>query len=117
VKLGDIASVGVSPAPMDIQREAISRYVDVTADVSSGSVASAQAAVAKALHSINYPLEYRAEVQRDARDPATSHGAFLSYALAALIGIILLAQAALGSWSLAFVVSMLLPVSLIGGLL
>lgn len=117
VKLGDIASVGVGPAPTAIQREAISRYVDVTATVSTGNTASAQAAVAKVLKQIKYPLEYRAEVQRDAVDPATPHDRFLTYALAAMIGIILLAQAALGSWSLSLVLFLLTPVSLAGGLL
>src|SRR5581483_4593848 len=45
VRLSQIAKVGVHADPIDIQHEAVSRYVDITAPVLSGSVGAAQQAV------------------------------------------------------------------------
>ena len=138
VRLGDIASVSLGPSPADIQHEAISRYVDVSAPVSAGAIASATSAVTGALRAISFPLEYHAEVQPVdgqvqavdgqgqpvdgqvqplRRDPGTPHPQLLGYALAAIVGILLLAHAALGAWAWALVVLLLMPVSLAGGLL
>jgi Cu/Ag efflux pump CusA len=117
VRLGDLASISVGAGPADIQHEAISRYVDVIAHVGGRSAASARTAVSGALKTIKFPLEYHAEVQSGSADSGTSHAAFLGYVLAAMVGILLLIQAALGSWSWALVVFLLLPVSLMGGVL
>src|SRR5205807_10205841 len=45
------------------------------------------------------------------------HSTFVSYALAAMLGIFLIFQAATRSWRVAMVLSLLLPVTLVGGLL
>jgi Cu/Ag efflux pump CusA len=115
VRLGEIARVSVNSDPTDIQHEGISRYVDVGAKVAGRSVGSARAAIANGLRRIVFPLEYHAELMGGSTDPATSHAALLSYALAAALGIFLLLQAALGSWSLALFVLLTLPLSLAGG--
>ena len=66
---------------------------------------------------MDFPLEYHAEVVGGSPDDPTSHVAFLSYALAAAIGTLLLLQAALRSWRLAALFFLVAPVSLAGGVI
>jgi Cu/Ag efflux pump CusA len=117
VALGKIASITVGPDPIDIQHEALSRYVDVTAPVYVGGVGNAQSAIQHRLSQISFPLQYHAEIVGSTPDNPTSHLRFLSFVIAAMVGILLLLQAALGSWRLAIGFLLALPVSLIGGLL
>jgi multidrug efflux pump subunit AcrB len=115
VRLSQIATVGIHPDPVDIQHEALSRYVDVTARVSGESVDAAGAAIQRHLGQVKYPLAYHAEVLGGTPASPTSHAAFLSYVLAAVIGMLLLAQAAFDSWGLATLFLLSLPMALAGG--
>jgi len=115
VRLGDIATVSVRPDPADIQRQAVSRYVDVSANLTGGSAAAVTSALRARLAGIAYPLEYHAEIQGGSPDDPTSHGVLVSYTLAAAIGIFLLLQAALGSWRLALLLFVVIPVGAVGG--
>jgi Cu/Ag efflux pump CusA len=117
VPLSSIANVSVGPDPLDIQHEALSRYVDVTAPLYQGSVASAQHAMQRRLSQISFPLDYHAEILGSTPLAPTSHLKFLSFALAAMVGILLLLQAAFGSWRLAAMFFLVLPVTLVGGLI
>ena len=117
VRLSQIASVGVHPDPIDIRHEAVSRYVDVTAPVLSGSLGAAQDAIRSGLGKISYPLTYHAQILGGNPFDGTSHETYLFYLLAAFIGALLLAQAAFGSWGLAAAFMASLPFALGGGLL
>lgn len=116
VRLGQIANVSIHADPIDIEHDATSRYVNVTAPLRSGSVANAQEAIRRGLDRISYPLTYHAEIQASGNPFAgTSHGVFLTYVLAALLGMLLLAQAAFRSWGLALAFIVSLPIALAGG--
>jgi Cu/Ag efflux pump CusA len=117
VRLSHIAAVGVHSDPVDVQHEAVSRYLDVSAPVRRGSLSAAQQALRLGLGHVSYPLAYHAEILAGNPFDGTSHMIFLSYALAALLGMLLLAQAAFASWRLAVVFIVSLPVALAGGLL
>ncbi|MBV9311922.1 MAG: efflux RND transporter permease subunit, partial [Solirubrobacterales bacterium] len=117
VRLGDIARVGVRPDPVDIQHQALSRYVDVTVPLSGLSVADARSAIQRRLSGMTFPLTYHAEVLGSTPEDATSHFAFVSYVLVAALAVFLLLQAALRNWRLAGLLFLVLPSSLAGGLL
>jgi Cu/Ag efflux pump CusA len=117
VRLGQIAQVGIRPDPLDIQHQALSRYVDVTAAVRSGNATESRQAIQSKLASVGFPVGYHAELVGGTPDDPTSRAAFLSYVLAAAIGIVLLLQAAFASWRLAALFFLLLPLTLSGGLL
>jgi Cu/Ag efflux pump CusA len=117
VRLGKIARVTVHADPVDIQHQALSRYVDVTAAVPAGDMASVDRAVTQVLHQVKFPLQYHAEVLGSTPDDPTSHFAFLSYLAAAALGVLLLLQAALRSWRVAALLFLVVPVSLSGGLI
>jgi Cu/Ag efflux pump CusA len=114
-RLGSLAQVSVAASPVDIKHDAMSPYVDVTAALSGRSLGSASAAVTSRLNGISFPLGYYAVVQGTPATPALSGARLASYVIAALIGILLLAQAATGSWVLALLVLAALPVPLASG--
>jgi len=116
-RLASLAQVSVAPAPEDITHDAMSPYVDVTAGLSGRSLSSAKAAMASGLNGISFPLGYYAVVQDAPGNPAFSGARLVSYVVAALIGILLLAQAATGSWRLALVMLGALPVPVAAGVL
>ena len=76
VRLGDVATVTVSQQPQDIRHDATSVILDVTAQVFGRSVASADSAIASALHTIAFPLEYHTELPA-AASGGTSRPAFV----------------------------------------
>jgi len=93
----------------------MSPYLDVTAGLSGRSLSSASTAVADGLSRISFPLSYYAVVQGGPANPALSDARLASYVIAALIGILLLAQAAIRSWRLALLVLAALPVPVAAG--
>ena len=116
-RLSDVARIAVSPDPADIQHEAMSRYLDVTARVSGRGPGAVGTAIASRLGAMRFPQEYHAEIVSGPSRGGTSRAAFVGYVVAALAGILLIAQAVLRSWRLALVAFAALPVSLAGGVL
>jgi len=116
VALKDLATVKVRPEPAAIVHNDVLRSVDVAATV-TGDPESVVAAVKSRLASVPMPYEYHAEVFGN----ATSAHAVLIRTLAcgavALIGILLLLQAAVGSWRRAGLMVASLPLSIAGGVL
>jgi multidrug efflux pump subunit AcrB len=68
------------------------------------------------LRSLRYPFEYNAEVIAPFEDEQASAAQFPTLAIAAAAGIFLLLQAAFGSWRLAALVFLTVPMALVGGL-
>jgi Cu/Ag efflux pump CusA len=112
VRLGQVASVKLVPTPTVIRHQAVSRYVDVTANV-GGDVGAAVRGVNRALAAIRFPTEMHPEV---IATPTQSLGRLISIAVAAAVGILLLLQAAFGSWRLALLSFVTLPLAVVGGL-
>jgi Cu/Ag efflux pump CusA len=115
-RLGSLAQVSAAAEPEDITHDQTSPYVDVTTALSGRSLSSASAAVSGGLSRISFPLGYYAVVQSG---PASqvSGARLASYVIAALIGILLLAQATTRSWRLALLVLAALPVPVAAGVL
>jgi Cu/Ag efflux pump CusA len=114
-RLGSLAQVSVAAEPEDITHDAMSPYVDVTAGLSGRSLGSASTAVSDGLSRISFPLGYYAVVQGGLANPGLSGARLASYVIAALIGILLLAQAVTRSWRLALLVLAALPVPVAAG--
>jgi len=103
VRLGDVASVTISPEPTDIQHQAMSPYLDVTANL-KGNAGAVTALLNNRLSRMSFPLEYHAQLLAAGAAGGSSTRSLITYALAALLGIILVAQAVLDSWRLAIIV-------------
>jgi Cu/Ag efflux pump CusA len=113
-RLGSLASVRVTAEPAEISHEAMSRYVDVVAPVTRGSAHLAGAAVRSQLARLRFPVQYYFALQ-GGPGGGTPWPELISYAVAALAGIVLLAHAALGSWRLALLVLAVLPLPVAAG--
>jgi CzcA family heavy metal efflux pump len=114
VRLGEVADVRIAPNPAVIRREGVSRYVDVAANVDGRSLGSAMRDVEGALATVDFPLEFHPEVRAADRQPV---GRLIAIGVAAAIGILLLLQAAFGSWRIAALTFSTLPVAVAGGVL
>jgi Cu/Ag efflux pump CusA len=117
VRLDDVADVRVRPNPMDIKHDAVSRYVDVVADVRGRSVGSVTQEVQGLLRQVAFPLEHHSEILGDFAQQQHDRRRTLSYFLAAAIAIFFLLQACFASWRLASLLFLLLPVAMAGGVL
>ena len=117
VPLGEVADVRIAPAPVSIQRDAVSRYVDVTAAVQGRDLAAVAADIRGQLEVIEFPREFHAEVMSDAAERQAAQQRTLAVALVALLGAYLLLQASFGSWRLALIAWLTMPVVLAGGVL
>jgi Cu/Ag efflux pump CusA len=116
VRLGDVARVAIAPNPVDLKHEAVSRYVDVRAGVTGRDVGTVRADVTDRLRAMHFPLDYHAEVVAPPEDEQAPLSDLLTYAAAAAVAIFLLLQAAFGSWRLALLLFVTLPMALVGGL-
>jgi Cu/Ag efflux pump CusA len=117
VRLDRVAAVRVVREPADIRHDSVSRYVDVRAPV-RGDAGEVRAAAAATIQRTSFPLGYHAEVLgATSAGEATSHTELMAFAAAAAVAILLLFQAAFGSWRLALALTVALPVAAVGALL
>lgn len=115
VRLGDVATVAVSPTPNEIRREGASRRIDVTCNVAGrdlGSVAEEVQRRVKGLtfaegSHVEFPGEYAA--REEARERLMWLG------LAALAGVVVVLQADFQNARVTLLAVLSLPFALIGG--
>jgi CzcA family heavy metal efflux pump len=117
VRLGQVADVRVRPSPIVIERDAVSRHLDVEADVSGRSLGSVANELEDRLANVSFPLEYHAEVLEESTAEEINGRQMLAFAIAAAIAAFLLFQTAFRSWRLAAAFFLTLPVALVGGVL
>ncbi|MEA2177011.1 MAG: hypothetical protein QOG77_308, partial [Solirubrobacteraceae bacterium] len=117
VRLGAVADVSVRPTPAVIERDAVSRRVDVEADVAGRSLSSVAKDVEARIAGISLPLEYHAEVLQRTMGGEAGATRMIVFGVGAAIAAFLLLQAAFRSWRLAGVAFVVLPVGLAGGVL
>ena len=117
VRLEELADVRVVPSPVVIRRDAVSRFVDVRADVSGRSPAAVIDDINRSLEGVDIPFEYHAEVLGISAEQQAANQRILIVALVALVGILLLLQAGFWSWRLAALVLLTMPAALVGGVI
>lgn len=115
MRLGQVADVRVTRAPIAIERDAVSRRLDVVADVSGRSIGSVKGEIEQRLAGLNFPLEHHAEVLGQTTGQEIDTRQIVAFAVASAIAAMLLLQAAFGSWRLAALTLLCLPVALAGG--
>ena len=101
MRLGDVAEVRVVPTPAVIEREGVSRRIDIRADVAGRNVGPVASDVSERLQRAEFPLEYHAVLLGEHAERPAGDWRTLIAALAAAIGIYLLLQACFQSWRLA----------------
>ena len=117
VLLKDVADIRLAPTPNAIEREGQSRRIDVGANVSDRDLASVVSDVEEALEDVEFPTAYHAEVLGESTELNAAQGRLGLLGAAALVVILLMLQAAFGSFRLTLLVALLLPMALVGGIL
>jgi CzcA family heavy metal efflux pump len=117
VRLGDVASVRVAATPNIIEREGGSRRIDIGANVRGRDLGSVVGEVEKRLAQVQFPQAYNAELLGEYTERQTAQQRLLVFAGVAVVAIFLLLQASFGSWRLATLSFLTLPMALVGGVL
>jgi CzcA family heavy metal efflux pump len=117
VRLRQVADVRIAPTPTVIQRDAVTRRIDVEAGVSGRSVGAVASDVEARLADVKFPLEYHVAVLQHTTAEEIGTTRMLAFAIACAVAMLLLLQAAFRSWRLAALVFLTLPVALVGGVL
>ena len=118
VRLADLASINIVPAPGSIKREASSRRIDVTANLSgTRDLGSVVREIEGKMRGIKFPLEYRAELLGEYQEREAVQQRLRWITVAAVIGILLLLQVSFSSWRLAWLTFLSMPAALVGGVI
>ena len=118
VLLKDVADVRIEPVPNVIYHDSLFRSLDVGANIDGtrdlGSIVSE---LEDKLQNYDWPAEYRAEFLGEYTERRAAAGRLNLGAIAAAMGILLLLQASFGSWRLATLSFLTLPIALVGGVI
>ncbi|MFQ5983711.1 MAG: efflux RND transporter permease subunit, partial [Woeseiaceae bacterium] len=93
VRLKDVADMRIVPAAAVINRDAVARRIDVTANVRGRDLGSVGDEIEDRLQEVEFPLEYRAELLGEYAERDAAEQRVLAFVIAAAIGIFLLLQA------------------------
>lgn len=105
------------PTPNIIKHENTARRIDVTAGVAGRDLGSVAGDIQERLTTVGYPRGYHHELLGEYQERQAAQNRILLLAVAAGIGILFLLQAAFGSWRLAALSFLSLPMALVGGVL
>ena len=117
VRLDEVADVRIAPTPNTIERENLSRRLEVSANVSGRDLGSVAEEVDDGLEDLSFPLGYHAELLGEYKERQDAQRRMLLFGIAAALMIFLLLQASFRSWRLATLSFLTLPMALVGGAL
>jgi CzcA family heavy metal efflux pump len=116
VMLEDVADVRVAPTLNAVNREGVSRRIDVSFNVANRDLDAVTRDVEATLKRVSFPLEYHAELLGENAERRAGQQRVIGAMLIAALGVFLLLQAAFQSWRLASLAFVTLPWALVGGL-
>ena len=117
ISLSEVAEIKTVDVPERIDRDAVARRVDVVADLNGLSTAAAVLAARQAVSGITFPLEHHAEVLSSSTAQEMNLPAVLGFAVAAMMAVFLILQAAVQSWKLGALAFLSLVAAVAGGVL
>jgi CzcA family heavy metal efflux pump len=117
VPLEKIAKIKIAPLPNVIHHEGTSRVIDVLVGVEGRGLGSVVSDIDDRLENITFPLGYHAVVLGEYKERQDAQRRLLVFGIGAAIAIFLLLQASFGSFRLATLSFLTLPMALVGGVL
>jgi CzcA family heavy metal efflux pump len=118
VKLSQVTDISIESVPNVVHHENLFRNLDIEAGLDgTRDLGSVVQDIEGKLGAIQWPLETRAEMLGEYTERQAAQQRLLIFAAAAAIAIFLLLQVSYGSWRLATLSFMTLPIALIGGLI
>jgi Cu/Ag efflux pump CusA len=115
VRLDEIADVKIMPTPNTIERENLSRRLEVSANVEGRDLGSVAGDLEDAVEDIRFPTGYHAELLGEFKERQDAQQRMLLFGIGAAAIIFLLLQASFRSWRLATLSFLTLPMALVGG--
>jgi Cu/Ag efflux pump CusA len=112
-----VANVQIRPTPNSVERENASRKIDVSANVSGRDLGAVAKDIQEGLEGVTFPRGQHAEVLGEYKERQASQNRMLLYGIGSAIAIFLLLQLSFGSWRLATLSFLTLPMALVGGAL
>ena len=117
VPLGELADVRIVSTPNVIEREDLSRRIEVEANARGRDLGSVVRDVERGLEQVEWPLEYRAELLGEYAERQAAQRNLLIAGLVAVVGIFFLLYTSFSNWRLTILAFLTLPQALMGGLL
>ena len=117
VPLEDVADIRLVPVPNEIHRESVSRSIDISANVEGRDLGSVVRDFEERLEGVDFPTGYHAELLGEFTERQEAQSRLLSYAGLSVMGILLILVTSFGSWRLATLAFVTLPMALVGGVL
>ena len=117
IRLDQVADVEIKDAPSSISRVNATRKIDVTTNVEGRDLGSVAKDVEEGLEEIALPLGFSAELLGENKERESQQGRLFLFGAGALVIVFLLLQASFGSWRLATLSFLTLPMALVGGVL
>ena len=114
VHLSQVADVRIAPSPPVIERQAVSRLIDIAVTTNGRDRGAVTHDINQVLQATPLPLEYHAEVLGEETQPTRL---LISLGIAAVIAMLLLLQVWLGSWRYAALCLVMPLVAAAGGVL
>ncbi len=116
VPLKTLAEVRIKSNPDIIKHHNVSLFADVAITIDGQDKKTVAAEIKSRLKKVYFPFEYHTEMLGVSSEQQTYQQRLPYLITAAIIGCLLLLQAAFWGWRIAFVSLLVLPLSLIGGL-
>ncbi len=117
VRLADVATVSIVPAPNVIEREGQSRKIDVSANVRGRDLGAVAQDVERAIQGLEFPLGYHAELFGEYAERQAAQQNLLLAGLVAVVAIFFLLYTSFENLRLATLTFFTLPWALVGGVL
>jgi CzcA family heavy metal efflux pump len=117
VRLDQLADVSIQPTPNTIERQDLTRRLEVSMNTSGRDLGSVAEEVADTLDDMAFPLGYRAEVLGEYKERQAAQRRMLLFGSGTALAIFLLLQVSFRSWRLATMSFLTLPMALVGGVL
>lgn len=115
VRLADLASVEIAPAPNVVQRESASRRIDVTCDARGRDLGSVVADVKRAVDQLPFPAGHHAEILGELASRSAARNRLLGLSLLSALGIALVLYSDFRSGRITLFLLGTLPFALAGG--
>jgi Cu/Ag efflux pump CusA len=117
VRLDQVADVRIAPTPNTIERENLTRRLEVSANTSGRDLGSVSRDVADVIDDMSFPLGYSAAVLGEFQERQSAQRRMLLFGIGTALAIFLLLQVSFRSWRLATMSFFTLPMALVGGVL
>jgi Cu/Ag efflux pump CusA len=117
VRMADVANISIVPVPNTINRENLARRIQVEAEVEGRDLGSVVGDVQRTLDEIEFPHGYHPELIGEYAERQAASQRILMAGLVAMLVIFFLLRMSLGSWRLAAMSFLSLPMAMVGGVL